>query len=84
MYCGHDIGVQLKNLSELLDSHPEILRLIKSDLVNPSLRPVGRNGLSVENVFRCLLLKQRFGLTYEKPAFHLSDSVGYRRLQDYR
>jgi IS5 family transposase len=77
-YSEHDIGVQLKRLAVLLDHHPEILSLIKKDLVRSSLKPVGRNGLTVENVFRCLLLKQQIGASYEQLAFHLSDSMSYR------
>lgn len=77
-YSEHDIGVQLKRLADLLDHHPEILPLIKKDLVDSSLKPVGRSGLTVENVFRCLLLKQLLGVSYERLAFHLSDSMSYR------
>jgi len=77
-YSEHDIGVQLKSLGNLLDAHLEILPLIKKDLVKASLKPVGRTGLTVENVFRCLLLKQRFSISYEQLAFHLSDSTSYR------
>jgi len=77
-YSEHDIGVQLKNLSDLLDGHPEILSVIKDDIVSTSVKPSGRNGLSVESVFRCLLLKQCFRLTYQQLAFHLSDSMSYR------
>jgi IS5 family transposase len=77
-YSEHDIGVQLKCLGDLLDGYPEILTLIKKDLVKSSLKPVGRTGLTVESVFRCLLLKQRLGVSYEQLAFHLSDSMSYR------
>ncbi len=77
-YSKHKVGLQLKRLSHLLDEHPKILRLIEKDLIDPSLMPVGRSGLTVENVFRCLLLKQQLGISYEQLAFHLSDSVSYR------
>lgn len=78
LFSGHEIGVQLKAQADLLDQHPEILTLIEKDLIDPSLKPVGRNGLSVENVFRCLLLKQHLGLSYQRLAFHLSDSMSFR------
>ena len=78
MYSEHDFAVQLKQLADLLDRHPEILSLIKKDLVNTSLKTVGRTGLTVENVFRCLLLKQHLGVSYERLAFHLSGSMSYR------
>lgn len=77
-YSQHQIGVRLKALSERLDRHPKILSLIAEDLIVPTVKNVGRIGLSVESVFRCLLLKQQFGLSYEQLAFHLSDSQTYR------
>ena len=53
-YSEHEFGVQLKILSSLLDEYPEILTLIEQDLIDKSLKPVGRNGLTVENIFRSL------------------------------
>jgi IS5 family transposase len=58
-YSKHEFGNQLKALSDLLDEHAEILPLIEKDLVSPLVKKVGRSGLSVESVFRCLLLKQQ-------------------------
>ena len=77
-YAEHEFGKQLKTLSNLLDDYPEILTLIEKDLIDGSLRPVGRSGLTVENVFRCLLLKQQLGVSYERLAFHLADPMSYR------
>lgn len=77
-YSEHEFGVRLKVLSDILDNHPKILTLVAADLVNESAAPVGRTGLSVENVFRCLLLKQQLQISYEMLAFHLSDSATYR------
>ena len=78
IYSKHEIGSRLKQLSSLLDKHPEILSIIEEDLVDKSCKPVGRTGLSVESIFRCMILKQQMGLSYEKLAFHLSDSMSYR------
>lgn len=77
-YSKHEFGIRLKSLSDVLDEHPEILTLIESDLVDSSVKKVGRNGLSVETIFRCLLLKQQLGISYEQLSFHLSDSNTYR------
>jgi IS5 family transposase len=77
-YAKHEFGIQLKALSELLDEHTEILPLIEKDLVGPLVKKVGRCGLSVESVFRCLLLKQQLQVSYEQLSFHLSDSMSYR------
>lgn len=77
-YSQHQFGARLKALSERLDRHPEALSLISEDLLVPTAQKVGRIGLSVESVFRCLLLKLHLGQSYEQLAFHLSDSQTYR------
>ena len=77
-YAEHEYGVQLKLLSELLDTRPEIIDLLTSDLCRKTVSETGANGLSCESVFRCLLLKQILQVSYERLAFHLSDSRTYR------
>jgi IS5 family transposase len=77
-YSKHELGVRLESLSCILDEHTEILTLIEKDLIDTSVKKVGRNGLSVESVFRCLLLKQQLQVSYEQLSFHLSDSMSYR------
>lgn len=77
-YSKHEFGLRLKALSDVLDEHPDILTLVESDLIGSRVKKVGRNGLSVECVFRCLLLKQQLGVSYEQLSFHLSDSMTYR------
>jgi IS5 family transposase len=77
-YSKHELGVRLKRLSDLLDRYPNLLSLIARDLVDASVTNVGRDGLSAESIFRCLLLKQQLRLSYEQLSFHLSDSMTYR------
>ena len=77
-YSKHEHGLQLKSLSRLLDENKEILELIEKDLTDVSVKKVGRHGLSIESIFRCLLLKQRLGVSYKQLSFYLSDSITYR------
>lgn len=77
-YSEHEFGSRLKTLSNILDQHTDILSLIANDLIDKSVSEVGRLGLSIDSVFRCLLLKQLLDISYEKLAFHLSDSMTYR------
>lgn len=84
-YSEHEFGVQLRDLSDLLDEQPEIVNLLEQDLRNPETEDTGANGLSIESIFRSLLLKQILQISYEKLAFHLSESPTYRafvRLRD--
>jgi len=77
-YAEHEIGVQLKGLSGMLDAHPEVLALVESDLIGRGVKNTGRCGLTVESVFRCLLLKQQLQVSYDQLAFFLCDSRSYR------
>ncbi|MFT5082541.1 MAG: IS5 family transposase, partial [Lentisphaeria bacterium] len=77
-YSEHEFGLWLKLLSGSLDERPEILDLIALDLIGGCEASGGRTGLSVESIFRCLLLKQQLRVSYEQLAFHLSDSITYR------
>lgn len=77
-YSEHTLSKQLRALSDLLDEHPQILELIEQDFRVPNTAATGACGLSVESVFRCLLLKQNLQVSYEMLAFHLSDSPTYR------
>ena len=77
-YSKYDHGALLEALSDRLDLHPDILKLLQADLIDPSLKAVGCRGLSVDSVFRCLLLKQILGISYDQLSFHLSDSQTYR------
>lgn len=77
-YAQHEFAERLRSISNVLDQWPEILSLIHNDLINTSTKAVGRKGLSVENVLRCLVLKQMLQISYQQLAFHLADSMTYR------
>lgn len=77
-YAEHEYGRQFEQLSLLLDDHPEILELIARDFDKADVARTGACGLSVESIFRCLVLKQITQLSYQKLAFHLCDSSTYR------
>lgn len=77
-YSQHEFSDFLRDLSGLLDDHPEILARLEEDLLTDGARSTGRKGLSVESIFRCMLLKQTTGVSYEMLAFHLADSHSYR------
>lgn len=77
-YSKHEFGNRLRSLSDLLDQHVEVLDIIGEDINNKSVTHVGRNGLTLENIFRCLLLKQYLQVSYKQLSFHLSDSSTYR------
>ena len=66
VYTGYKFGEFLRKLSSHLDEHPKILTLIAEDFQFKTLKATGRKGLSVESVFRCMLLKQITGVSYEK------------------
>jgi IS5 family transposase len=77
-FAQHEIGRELQAVSQWLDEHRALLRLVTGDLRRHGIRETGRHGLPAEAVLRCALLKQYRRLSYEELAFHLEDSASFR------
>jgi hypothetical protein len=78
VFAQHDIGCELKAMSQWLDGQRELISLVAADLRQQEVRHTGRRGLPAESVLRCALLKQQRQLSYEELAFHLEDSASFR------
>jgi len=78
LFAGHEIGRELKAISEWLDGHRALLGLVAEDLRRHGVKETGRQGLPAESVLRCALLKQHRQLSYQELAFHLEDSSSFR------
>jgi transposase, IS5 family len=78
VFAAHEIGRELKAISQWLDEHRWLLGLVSGDLRRYGVRETGRHGLPAEAVLRCALLKQYRQLSYEELAFHLEDSASFR------
>jgi len=78
VFAEHEIGRELKAISQWLDEHRALLSLAARDLRRHGIQETGRHGLSAEAVVRCALLKQYRQLSYEELAFHLEDSASFR------
>jgi transposase, IS5 family len=78
VFATHEIGHELKAMSQWLDGHRDLLGLVVRDLVRGGVKATGRQGLPAEAVLRCALLKQYRQLTYQELAFHLEDSASFR------
>ena len=75
-FAEHEIGRELRAMSELLDAHPQLLDVVADDLGCSAT--TGRCGLSAESTLRCAILKQYRQLSYEELAFHLQDSLSFQ------
>jgi transposase, IS5 family len=78
VFAQHEIGCELKAMSQWLDSQRQLTSLVAGDLRRQGVRETGRRGLPAESVLRCALLKQQRQLSYEELAFHLEDSASFR------
>jgi IS5 family transposase len=78
VFAGHEIGCELRAMSDWLDAHGALLSLVAADLRREGVKETGRQGLPAEAVLRCALLKQYRQLSYEELAFHLEDSASFR------
>ena len=78
LFADHEIGRELKAMSQWLDEHREFIGLTAEDLRRHGVKETGREGLPAKSVLRCALLKQHRQLSYEELAFHLEDSASFR------
>jgi transposase, IS5 family len=78
VFAEHEIGRELKAMSDWLDAHRALLGLVAADLRREGVQETGRQGLPAEAVLRCALLKQYWQLSYEELAFYLEDSASFR------
>ena len=78
LFAGHEIGRELKAMSQWLDEDRELIGPVAEDLRRHGVKETGRQGLSAESVLRCGLLKQHRQLSYEELAFHLENSASFR------
>src|SRR5438309_952068 len=78
VFAGHEIGCELKAISQWLDRQSTLASLVAGDLRHHGVRETGRRGLPAETVLRCALLKQQRQLSYEELAFHLEGSASFR------
>jgi IS5 family transposase len=78
LFAGHEIGRELKAMSDWLDEHVAVCSLVTRDLRGHGVKETGREGLPAEAVLRCALLKQYRQLSYQELAFHLEDSASFR------
>ena len=78
VFAAHEIGHELKAMSQWLDEHRDLLGLVRRDLAKIGVKATGRQGLPAEAVLRCALLKQYRQLSYQELAFHLEDSASFR------
>ena len=69
VFAQHEIGCELKAMSQWLDGQPALISLVAGDLRRQGVRETGRRGLPAESVLRCALLKQQRQLSYQELAF---------------
>src|SRR5215213_5898266 len=78
VFAPHEIGRELKAISEWLDGQGELFSLVAADSRQQEIKDTGRHGIPAEAVLRCGMLKQQRQLCYEELAFHLEDSSSFR------
>jgi len=76
---GHVHMDELREMSKILDAHPQASDLVFADLIAGGINPKkGAKGLSGEQVLRMAIIKQGNSYSYEQLAFHLADSMSYQ------
>lgn len=77
---GHEHMAELAEMSLIIDANPKAAELVLADLLASVANPhKGSRGLTGDQVLRAAIIKQANGYSYEQLAFHLADSLSYRR-----
>lgn len=74
----HELSQELRVISEILDSHPDLYDTILKDITQGKRTDRGSRGMSAEQVLRCAILKRMHGFSYTKLSFHLADSESFK------
>ena len=75
-YPEHETGYELKAISHWLDQQPALLDRVAEDVKSRAVKNnSGRDGLTVESILRCAILKQYHQVSYHNLAFCLMDST---------
>ncbi len=77
-YVDHEIGRELAAISAWLDNQPAWLDRVAKDLSPADRSTFGREGVSVETVLRCAVLKQYRQVGYRELVFLLKDSRSFQ------
>lgn len=83
IFAKHEIAIELGKISAWMDTHPEILDWVETDIQRKNLKATGRSGMTIESILRSGFLLRYWQWTYEDLAFHLMDSevnYGFSRL----
>ena len=72
------IAKELEQVSQILDANSHLLDLVYQDLTKAKRYDTGREGITAEQVLRCVVLKQYRQLSYEELSLHLVDSSAFR------
>jgi IS5 family transposase len=80
----NEVARELEAISRILDENPAMYELVYRDMVRTKRPDTGREGMTAEQVLRCVILKQYRNLSYEELAFHLEDSQSFRAFSRLR
>jgi len=71
---------ELEVISQILDRNPVLYEMVLQDLgANIKKKGTGAKGMTAEQILRSAIIKQREGYSYEELAFHIADSMSYRK-----
>lgn len=77
--AGFTTDVELTGMSRILDQIPEAVDLLAPDLEEKPGTMMGRHGITVEQLLRCVILKHLKSYSYRELARRISDSIDFRR-----
>lgn len=75
---GHRLTQEFEAMAKILEAHPVIADLAWQDLTRNTSPNAGAPGMDAVSVVKAAVLQKLMGVSFEKLAFHLSDSCSCR------
>lgn len=77
------LSKKLEKVSEILDKDKSFLQKISEDFKTEKNSNAGAKGMTIEQVVRTAIIKQMYGLSYNRLNDELNDNISYRKFTKF-
>lgn len=77
------LSIKLGKVSEILDKDKSFLQKVAEDFKTEKNSNAGAKGMTIEQVVRTAIIKQMYGLSYDRLSDELTDNISYRKFTKF-
>ena len=77
------LSIKLEKVSEILDKDKSFLHKIAEDFKTEKNSNAGAKGMTIEQVVLAAIIKQMYGLSYDRLSDELNDNISYRKFTKF-